>query len=413
MNRAGVLALLASLYIAQGLPFGFFTQTLPVLMRQQKISLGFIGLSTLLALPWALKFLWAPLVDRRGSARFGRRRSWILPLQALAIATLLVASLFDPLDGFGPVLALVLAANVIAATQDIATDALAVGLLEPSARGLGNGMQVAGFRVGMILGGGLLLVVYDHVGWRGATQLLAGGLVLTTIPILFHREAPYVPVAPAPGPRDAFSWLAIPGATAWLAVLLAYKTGDALASGMLKTFLVDGGIDLAGIGKVLGYVGFAAGFAGAIAGGMLVNPLGRRRSLLVFGLLQAATVAAYSTIAGEVPTTGEPPPVPILALRDVYVLSALEHFTGGMATAALFTVTMDACRREQAGTDYTLQASAVVVATGLSQSISGFLAEPMGYAPFFLLSAALSALGTILVIALWGRTLPSRSGTAS
>ena len=87
-----VLGLLGSLYLAQGLPYGCFTQALPALMRARGISLEEIGLTSLLALPWALKFLWAPLVDRVGSRRFGRRRTWIVPLQVLSVATLVVLS---------------------------------------------------------------------------------------------------------------------------------------------------------------------------------------------------------------------------------------------------------------------------------------------------------------------------------
>lgn len=400
-TRGRVFVVLATLYVAQGLPFGFFTQTLPVLMRQQQISLGAIGLAQLLAIPWALKFVWAPLVDR-----YGTRRAWILPLQAVSIVIVLGASFFDPLQGFAPVLALVLAANLVAATQDIATDALAVNLLDARSRGIGNGIQVAGFRVGMILGGGALLVLYGTLGWSGATRLLAAGLLATTLPVLQFRETP-APAARAPAPRlrDSWSWLALPGATAWLAVLLAYKTGDALATGMLKTFLVDGGIDIEGIGRVLGYVGFAAGFAGALAGGALTTRLGRRRAVVAFGLAQAASVAAYALAAHGVSTVGPPPAEPLLPLRALYVLAALEHFTGGLATAALFTAMMDACRPERAGTDYTLQASAVVIATGAAQGASGFIAEPLGYAPFFLLAAALSAAGTLFVAAIWPRTL--------
>lgn len=403
MSRARVMLLLASLYVAQGLPFGFFTQTIPVLMRQQGISLGVIGLAQLLAIPWALKFVWAPLVDR-----YGTRRSWILPLQAASVVIVLATSFLDPLHGFGPVLALVLAANLVAATQDIATDALAVKMLDPRSRGLGNGIQVAGFRVGMILGGGALLVLYGTLEWTGATRILAAGLLLSTLPVLFLREATVAPPRERAGWRDAWSWLSLPGARTWLLVLLAYKTGDALATGMLKAFLVDGGIDIEGIGRILGYVGFAAGFAGAIAGGVLTTRLGRRRALVSFGVAQAVSVAAYALAARGVSTVGPPPDTPLLTLNEIYVLAGLEHFSGGMATAALFTAMMDACRVEHAGTDYTLQASAVVIATGVAQGASGFVAQSLGYAPFFLLSAVVSAAGTMLVVALWPRTLAAR-----
>src|SRR4051812_5292522 len=93
------LALLTSLYLAQGLPYGFFTTALPVIMRQQKQSLGLIGVSAVLALPWGLKFLWAPLVDRYGGSRMGRRRGWIVPLQLLTVVMALLLGFSQDLVG--------------------------------------------------------------------------------------------------------------------------------------------------------------------------------------------------------------------------------------------------------------------------------------------------------------------------
>src|SRR5690606_5955510 len=150
MTSAGKLTLLASLYLAQGMPYGFFSQFLPAMLRAQGVSLEGIGLASLLALPWALKFAWAPLVDRHGSARFGHRRGWIVPIQLLTVVTLLALSQVDPTVEIQAMLAGVLLLNLLASTQDIATDALAVTILRPEERGLGNGIQVAAYRLGMI-----------------------------------------------------------------------------------------------------------------------------------------------------------------------------------------------------------------------------------------------------------------------
>src|SRR5690606_19833822 len=115
MNRR--LWMLAFLYVAQGLPFGFFTQALPVRMRESGMSLGAIGLASLLAAPWALKALLAPLVDAHGS-----RRAWIIPLQLGSVVVLVVASFLPPERALVPVLIAVLFSNALAAAQDVATD---------------------------------------------------------------------------------------------------------------------------------------------------------------------------------------------------------------------------------------------------------------------------------------------------
>jgi len=375
--------LLGSLYFSQGLPFGFFTQALPVMLRQRGWALGEIGLSSLLALPWALKFLWAPVIDRHWLPQVGRRRSWILPLQALAV-TILAALVTAGTGSLVVLMTAVFLLNLVAATQDIATDGLAVDLVTPAQRGLANGLQVAGFRVGMIAGGGLLLAFCDRLGARLTFLALAALMALATLPVAVTRE-PSGTVVPEQGAR-ARHFLRRPGARRLLALIIAYKAGDAFATGMLRPFLADAGLTLADIGWLLGTVGFVAGLVGALCGGVLVDRLGRRRALLVFGGLQAATVAGYAALAWA------HPPRALL-----YLLCGAEHFAGGTATAALFTCMMDWCRPESSATDYTVQASAVVVATGLASALSGFSAQALGYGAHFVLAALLSLAALVMV----------------
>lgn len=381
MSTLAKLGLLGTLYLSQGLPFGFFTQALPVLMRKQDIALPAIGLVSLLALPWALKFLWAPVLDRHGSARVGRRRSWILPLQASAIALMLAVAALNPQTQLPLVLAAVLLANLVAATQDIASDGLAVSLLAPHERGRGNGVQVAGYRVGMILGGGVLLLTFDWFGWRGTFLAIAAALALASLPILRHQEAPRSePATRAPTLTHWRSFARLPGMSRWLVLLLVYKLGDAFGTGMLRPLLVDLGFDLADIGGVLGLGGFTTGLIGALLGGYAVERIGRKRALLAFGLLQAMSLACFTVVALQ-PSYGA-----------VLVVSLIEHLTSGMATAALFTAMMDRTRPGSEASDYTVQASAVVIATGAASALSGFSAEALGYPTHF-------GLGTLLAVA--------------
>ena len=193
------LGVLSFLYLSQGLPFGFFTQALPVLMREQGYSLEVIGLTTLLACPWALKFLWAPWIDRTGASRFGRRKSWIVPLQMLTFSVLGGLAFLPQPVNMTLILFAVFIVNFMAATQDVATDGLAVDMLDEHERGLGNGIQVAGYRVGMILSGGFLLVIYDTIQWSGTFLIMAVIIFLATFPVLFYKEkAPRTSVGKTP-----------------------------------------------------------------------------------------------------------------------------------------------------------------------------------------------------------------------
>ena len=385
-SSLGKLGLLGALYFSQGLPFGFFNQGLPVLLRQRGFSLAEIGLSSLLAAPWALKWLWAPLVDRYYSVRLGRRRSWIVPLQLATAALLFGLALLGGVASMPVLLVAVLLLNLLAATQDIATDGLAVQLLTAPERGVANGMQVAGYRLGMIVGGGALLIWYDRLGSAGTFTVMALLTALATLPIAFSRE-PARPASEAVGEGALVRhWLRRPGALRLLGLLIAYKAGDAFATGMLRPFLVDSGFSLADVGWLLGTVGFVSGLVGALAGGSLVNRLGRKPALIAFGLLQALTIGGYAWVASG--------PLRPTAL---YWLCGAEHFASGMATAALFTCMMDWCSDEASATDYTVQASGVVIATGAAGALAGLSAQYLGYLGHFALATGLALLALWIV----------------
>lgn len=398
MRTPAKVGLLTSLYLSQGLPYGFFTQAVPAMLAAQGASLPDIGLASLLTLPWALKFLWAPWVDRVYWPSVGRRRSWILPLQA---ATALVCAALAGLGGDLRVLmGVFVLISALSATQDIATDGLAVSLLREHERGLGNGVQVAGYRVGMVLGGGALLWVFARVGFGATFAAMGALLLLASVPIALHREAP-APARP-PGERARLgAFLARPGLGTWLLLVALYKAPDALGGAMLKPMLVQGGLGLEDLAWVTGTVGSGAGLVGALLGGLVVNPLGRQRALVVLGLAQAAAVGAYALLPGLL-ATGSP---------LVPALVGLEHLLGGMATVALFTRMMDACRPGHEGADYTVQASAVVVATGLAAVLSGVVAERVGYTAHFALSGALTVLPA-LGFAGYGRWEQARRAAA-
>ncbi|MEL6345217.1 MAG: MFS transporter [Myxococcota bacterium] len=374
-NRLQRLGVLTALYAAQGLPYGFFTQALPSMLREMGVSLEIIGATAVLAAPWALKALWAPFVERRAALR-----TWALGLQAVTILGAVMLALLNPEHDLMILGAAVLLSNLVAATQDIATDGIAVATLAPEERGWGNGLQVAGYRIGMIAGGSLLLVIYDVTGWSLTAAAMALLLALTSLPLLLSDVGKDVQTA-APSALS-WTWLQLPGALPWVGVLVTFKLGDYLVQGMLRPWLVDAGRSLTDIAVLLGVGGFSAGLVGAIVGGALVGPLGRRRALVLFGVLQALSLGSYALAAW----TGS----------GIWAAVLSEHFLGGCATAAVFTAMMDACRSDRGATDYTLQASIVVIASMGSAGFSGVLAAHLGFAGVFTLGAIL-ALGAPLL----------------
>jgi len=396
------LGLLSCLYFSQGLPFGFLSQALPALLRNYDVSLEKIGLVSLVALPWAFKFLWAPYVDHYGSARFGRRKSWIIPMQAGFMLCLLLLGTLDPQtlagDGFYVLLVILFLSNLIAATQDIATDGLAVSSLGPKERGMANGVQVAGYRVGMLFGGAVILVLLQHLGWFSTFVTLALLILLVSIPVWLFKEVAPADAGPLhDSPHNVFTlalaFVRQPGMWAWVLVIVFYKAGDAFGSAMSKPLLIDLGYSLEQVGWISGGVGMAAGISGALMGGWLVPRIGRVRALLGFGVLQALSLLGFWWLASG--GAGGP-----ADLQSVTLVIALEHLLGGMSTAALFTLMMDACRRPLAGTDYTMQASVQVMVAGILHSVSGFSASALGYEVHFMAAFGLALL-SMLPILIW------------
>ena len=393
--------LLLALYLAQGLPYGFFTLALPVLLRDAGLSLTAISALGLLSLPWAFKFLWAPLLDQRGS-----RRGWLLALQGSSIAGALVLTQVDLDSGFVTLFAAALAFNIVAASQDVVTDGLAVRLLDARERGLGNGLQVGAYRLGMILGGGLLLWIFARTSWSVMFLWMAGLLALALVPVLHFSE----PSRPPATTRVQCSGLA----TAWLrraqqpamltlaGLIFCYRFGDQMVTSLLGPFLTDAGLDLETIALMKGAVGSATSLVGAALGGAFVFAVGRRRALLVSGLAQAACFGLY--IAAARGAGGA---------QLLWTATVLEGVIGTMATVALFTLMMDAADPEHAGTDYTLLASTVVLVGTLAGFVAAVVADAVGYAATFVLGTAL-AVGGCLFLVWWldRRATPGRVSEA-
>lgn len=396
MGRTHKITLLIALYLAQGLPYGFFTQALPVLLRESGYSLKAISATSLLYLPWALKFLWAPYLDHRGT-----RRQWLLVWQLSSVAAALALTQFDLAHGFVVVLVAAFVFNLIAASQDIVTDGLAVRLLDPRERGLGNGIQVGAYRVGMILGGGLLLWVFAKTNWTAMFLCMAALLALTVPPVISMTDAPRSDAAPPRFIELLSGWarrIAMPGMVSFAGLIFCYRFGDAMVSNLLSPFLKDAGLTKETIALMKGTVGSATSLLGAFIGGWYVFRVSRRRALLVAGLGQAANFLLYVVAAAGMGGT-----------QLLWTATVVEGVVGTMATVALFTLMMDASDPEHAGTDYTLFASFFVLVNSAGTFCAAAIADAAGYVPAFAIGTLLSAAGVLVVVhVLDTRTLTAR-----
>ena len=384
------LGLFGSLYLSQGIPNGFFRQAAPVIFREKGMSLEEIGLTALLYLPWAFKFLWAPLVDRIYAKRFGRRRSWIVPLQLLTAAFILLLAAWTPDSSLIFLIVVIALINLASATQDAATDGYAVDLLEKSERGWGNGIQIGSFWMGFVLGGGVILVLHARLGWTPVFLFMAGAVALAVAPVLLRSEAKPGHLEQG-GAKLAFglgAFLRRPHVKRMLLIIVVYRLADGFIRAMLNPMLVDLGLDMETIGWLVGVIGPLAALLGAVIGGLLANPLGRRNALLAFGGLQLLSAGAYYGVALN----------NISSMTVLVPVIILDHMIISMATVAVYSLMMDWSSKHQGGTEYTLQDCAGIFAMIFASVFSGIIAGSFGYAANFAV-AMVVIIGSVSVVA--------------
>lgn len=391
------LSLLGALYVAQSVPLGFFIVALPAIARSLGLGLETVGLLGTLAFPYLLKFLWAPLVDRHGRRDGGHYRTWILPLSFLSIFSVLVLLSLQPERVFGggdrlALLAAVIATAVFmfsAATQDAATDGLAVRLISSDRRGWANGIQVGGYYLGQIVGGGLMLVLYARFGWNGALGSMAAILTLPVLLLWTFREPPSPALETQTARPGVGAWISFfqrPGAGLWTVVLLTYRAGEMMALTMLNPMMVDQGRSLAAVGLTVGLLGSAASLSGALAGGVLTQRFGRRSTVIGLGLVQAAAIASFLL------------PARSATWSATLFAVAVASFCGGAATAALYTWMMDRCATRSAASDFTVQQSLCAVGPLIAAGASGFSARALGFSTHFVLSAGVALTAALFVM---------------
>lgn len=376
------LTWISVLYFASGFPYGVFAELLPTYFRTQGVSLTDIGLITALGFAWTFKFLWAPVVDRVGS-----RKAWIIATQLLIAGVLVVLAPLDAAAG-GPLLWLLIGTlAVLSATQDVAIDAYGIELLEPREMGAANGVRVTAYRVALIAAGGLFVALAGRIGWTpvllGTAVLMlavAGVTALLPSPRLERERSTSV----ADEVRKAVwnplgSLLGRPGMLAVIPFVLLFKLGDFALTPMIRPFWVDMGYTPEQIGVVLGTVGMLATVAGALLGGALTTRWGTFTALWSLGLLQALSNLGYWLAASQAA------PMPLM-----YTAAIVEQFTGGLGTAAFLAFLMSLCEKRYAATQYAVLSAIFVLSRTLASAVSGFGAERMGYAPYFLLTFAVA-----------------------
>ena len=405
-NTYAILAALSFLYTAQGIPFGFATEYLPVVLREQGYSYAGIAALSWLQLPWQLKVLWAKAAD---SPRLRpHTRGLILILQlclTVTVASFAIAPLAKaPLLWFS----LTAVAAALAATQDVFVDAFAVRVLLPSERGFGNTAQVAGYRLGMLIGGATLLLLVGSLGERTTLLGCAGIVALASVGAFVGSREGAEEAAEGEEPKKRASPSSIVALLKHMfheaprpviVLALTFKLGLHMASGLLKPMMKDFGWSKQRIGWAVVTVGSVGALLGAGLGGVAHRRLGERRALY-------AAVVVQTLVC-----------VPLVAVDKLHAPLGLttfaifaEHFGSGFGTTVLFAALMSATRPKDAGLHYTILTSANNVAMGFGGLFGGLLADRAGLTTVFVCASVVSAIPALLLAKWKDAAVASASG---
>lgn len=382
------LATFFFLYIAQSIPMSFFSTVLPVMMRQENFSLSAIGMLQLIKLPWILKFLWSTLVDRQARTLKDYKR-WIFSSELCYALIIFIVAFLDFNTDFYLILTLIILSFVASATQDIATDALAVLSFDRKDKSLVNSMQSMGSFGGSLIGGGLLLLLFRQVGWNHLLPFLGVFVIIALLPLALNnklkitRETEPQPVRKA----DAFLFFRQKGIWKHIVFLFFFYSGLIGILAMIKPYLVDQGYDMEAIGLMNGVAGTFTGFLASFAGGFIVRRLGRSQARVLFAVFILISACYFTGLTFLHPT-------PLLLYTGIFLLWG----SYGMATIIVYTTAMDHVRPGREGTDFTIQTVITHLGSMCIAMGSGKLADLAGYRGLFVAEMLLAALSLCYIL---------------
>ncbi len=373
------------LEFASGVPYGAINELVPIWLRVHGTDLASLGAITLVGLPWTLKPLWAPFVDR-----FGSWHRWMLLGMLVAAGAIgALAGISGP-GSIGLVPLLVLGA-MGSATADIAVDAYIVARVPPEEQGRVTGVRIAAYRGAMALAGGGATWIGSAWGWDVAFWSVAGLQAAILVACQWLRRVPQVTAASTPAwGRVLAGWLARPGTWELFALVLLFKLGDSAMAPMTRPFLLSAGLDAGQVGMISTTAGSVLTALGALLGGALVSRYGLSSMLVALGLTQAFSNLGYAAAAevGGVPAA--------------VVASVIESFTAGLGTSAMMSLSMRACRgageADTGGlaTRWAILSGIIGLTRTLSGAISGVGVESWGYPAWFVFTFALALPALVL-----------------
>ena len=402
------MAAMFFLGFSSGFPFYIIRDVLKAWMTDAEVDLATIGLFSAVGLPYTLKFVWSPIMDRFVPPLFGRRRGWILIAQIGLMITIAGLGQFDPRQSLAWIAVAAMAVAFFGASQDIALDAFRREYLSDEELGFGTGVWMNAWRLGMYVSVGLAFLTADaSVSWSTIHLILAAMMGIGIVTTLLVSE----PAMPPGAPTSIVAAVVEPfneffrrdGAFIILLFILLYKLGDNMAGAMNIPFILKMGFSKTEYFVIVKGIGMLGLFGGVLIGGAVMIRLGIARSLWVFGVLQGVSTACFAllTLIDHETLFWESYRNGLLA-----AIVCFEFFATGLGQAAYATYMAVKTNRQFTATQYALLTSLMAVPGALAAMITGYMAEFFGWGDFYLICALLAIPGLLLLLRLapWNAT---------
>ena len=384
------IALLFSLYTTQYIGLAFFTEAFIGILRQNGVSLESLGLVYMLGLFWVVRFLWAPFVD---SISFGKKlghyRGWIIIFQSFMAILLIVISLFDILNNLTIVITLTVFFAFFSASQDIALDALVFKTVSLKHRATANGLKSGGGMLGMILGGGVGLILYEHFGWNTTLLLLSLMTGIALVQVIFYKE----PTKERSNDelkinfKQYFHFWKAGKRKRWLFFLIVYPITISSAFGLLMPMLVDLGWELDKIGFYVHIIGYGIGVLASFGASIVINYLGKRRVLVLAAIGQIVGILLLLFLANGYDNT----------FVVMFVVGFIFSFYTP-SSVVMTTLMMDESSPKTPATQFAIQHSVAMFSGIFFAGISVSLAGIIGYSNVIFFGAFIGLLAIYVAL---------------
>ncbi|HLE12649.1 MAG TPA: AmpG family muropeptide MFS transporter [Bacteriovoracaceae bacterium] len=408
---------------SSGIPLALTSSTLQAWMTEEKIDIGTMGIFSLIALPYSLKFLWAPLIDRYVPPLLGRRTGWILIAQLMLALSIAAMGFIPPsaMVSYWPLALVPLLVAFFSASQDIVVDAYRADLLTPKERGFGSALYVTGYRIAMLVSGGVTLILADHMPWKSVYLIMSATMIVGILASIFAPE----PAQSVATPKTLKDAVALPfidfftrkGAYEILVFVLLYKMDVVMTVAFTTKFMMDLGFSKTEIGIVFKFFGLFATLGGTLLGGAAMVRLGLKKSLWLFGITQGAAGLTFMWLA----TQGMQKSINLfeiiknfsgltfsfleeLGTIDPLMVSsiAIENFCSGMGNAAYSAFLLSLCSKKFSATQFALLTSLMAASRTIIQTPSGYIQAAVGW-PMYYLIATLIAIPSLLMLLRYDR----------